>query len=606
MAMPTRLSRPSAFAVFRRRNFTLLWIAQLISVAGSALTALAASILVYRLTDSALSVGLMLMATALPSLIVGLIAGVFVDRYDRKRIMIAADLIRAVLVGAIPLLVPYSIAWLYGIVIVSSAVGQFFNPAHASLLPETAADEELAAANAFIAISSFGSTAIGFAAAGLIASQFPIEWAFYLDALSFLVSSVCIWQIRVAPLALDERTTIAAVLRNLRAGVHFLVDTPSLRSMFLIYLPIFVCFGFINTLVLPFALRALHATEFEYGLLPGVESIGLVAGSLLMARLADRLHEGQWIALSFLGMGLTVICFSQAATVPLALAVFALNGFLNSPSIIGRQLVIQRRTPRELRGRVNSAFFVTRDVAFALGMASAGLADLFDVQVLFLLAGVIVLGCGLLTLALPGLGQPTAEWRRVLAMLRAAPTAPGLGLGRAARPADIDQLALHLLALSGLSHKAREELAAQMRIYDAPAGTAIVRQAESSDAAYFVIDGRTIASRQEEDGAERVLEVHNAGDFFGEIAALTGVPRTASVIAEQPTTLLAVPAGALRTMMSDPQINRVFLSKLTERMLRMQMVALPGFSGLDQETLRDLRTPEPQPLPAVHVASSAI
>src|SRR5436305_188025 len=105
MALPTHLSLPSAFAVFHRRNFSLLWIAQLISVAGSALTALAASILVYRLTGSALSVGLMLMATALPSLLVGLVAGVFVDRWDRKRILIAADLIRAALVGAIPLLV---------------------------------------------------------------------------------------------------------------------------------------------------------------------------------------------------------------------------------------------------------------------------------------------------------------------------------------------------------------------------------------------------------------------------------------------------------------------------------------------------------------------
>jgi len=154
--------------------------------------------------------------------------------------------------------------------------------------------------------------------------------------------------------------------------------------------------------------------------------------------------------------------------------------------------------------------------------------------------------------------------------------------------------------------KAREELAAQTRLYEAPIGTAIVRQGERSDAAYFLIDGRTIASRQEEDGAERVLEVHNAGDFFGEIAALTGVPRTASVIAERPTMVLQVPAAGLRKMMSDTRLNRVFLSKLTERMVRMGIVALPGFGGLDQETLRELRTPEPQPLPAGHVASTAI
>src|SRR5512143_3338573 len=105
---------PSPFAVLRRRNFALMWTGQLVSTIGSALTSLAASIYVYRITGgSALSVGLMLMATAAPSLLVGLVAGVFVDRFDRRRIMIVADLLRAVLVCLIPLLVPYSVTWLY-------------------------------------------------------------------------------------------------------------------------------------------------------------------------------------------------------------------------------------------------------------------------------------------------------------------------------------------------------------------------------------------------------------------------------------------------------------------------------------------------------------
>ena len=88
--MPT-----SMFAVFRNRAFSLLWLGQLISGMGGALTTLASSILIFRLTGSALSVGLMLIATAGPTMLVGLLAGVFVDRHDRRRIMLAADLLRA-------------------------------------------------------------------------------------------------------------------------------------------------------------------------------------------------------------------------------------------------------------------------------------------------------------------------------------------------------------------------------------------------------------------------------------------------------------------------------------------------------------------------------
>lgn len=83
-------SSPSPFAIFRNRNFTLMWTGQLVSTIGSALTSLAASIYIYQVTGSALSVGLMLMATAGPEFVVGLIAGVFVNRCHRRRIMIAA------------------------------------------------------------------------------------------------------------------------------------------------------------------------------------------------------------------------------------------------------------------------------------------------------------------------------------------------------------------------------------------------------------------------------------------------------------------------------------------------------------------------------------
>src|SRR5512140_3153025 len=233
MAVAARLS-PSPFVVFRNRNFSLMWWGQLVSTMGSALTSLAASIYVYRATGSALSVGLMLMATAAPSLLVGLFAGVFVDRYDRRSIMMAADLIRALLVVLIPFLVPHGVAWLYIIVVLTSAVGQFFDPAYESVLPEVATEEELAAANSLMAISSFGSTAIGFAASGLIASAADISWAFYLDALSFLISAAWIYFLNVKVFATEESTSAAVVVKNLQAGVRALFNRPILRSLFML------------------------------------------------------------------------------------------------------------------------------------------------------------------------------------------------------------------------------------------------------------------------------------------------------------------------------------------------------------------------------------
>jgi MFS family permease len=585
-------SQPSTLSVFRNRSFTLMWTGQLISTAGSALTSLAAGIYVYRQTGSALSVGLMMMATALPTLFVGLIAGVFVDRYDRKRIMMAADLIRMVLVFLIPFLIPFGIAWLYIIVALASAVGQFFDPAYASVLPEVASDEQLAAANSMMTISSIGAQAIGFAASGLIASRFAIEWAFYIDAATFLLSAACIFLIRVAPVKAEGETNVPTIVRNLQAGFRVITDTPGLRSLFLVYLPVFVTYGLNNSLLLPFARRALKATEFEYGLIEGLTTVGFVLGSLAMAGLADRLREGQWISISFIGMAVMALIYSQLTSVPLAIVVGAIAAILNAPSVVGRQLLIQRSTPREVRGRVFSAFFVMRDTMFMLGMAGAGLADIIDVRTLFFAQALAFLGVGLLALILPGLGQPAAEWRRAISLLRGVKAAPGLGVGRAATLADFDRLAGHLPTLAVLGLKDRESLAAQTLVADAPGGAIVVRKGETSDAAYFILSGSAVAGYAE-DNAYRLLEVLNPGDFFGEIAALTGAPRTANVITEEPSVLLQVPPAALRQMMGHPELNRLFLSKMTERMVRMKMLDAPRYSGLDQQVLRELRTPEP-------------
>jgi len=591
------LPKPSPFSVFRKRDFRLLWSAQLVSTVGTALTDLAAGILVFRLTGSALSVGLMFMATSIPTLFIGLIAGVFVDRYDRRKIMVIADLLRAAIVFSIPFVIGHdgkNIVYLYLAVAAVSSISQFFNPANDAVLPEVASDEELAAANSWIMISSFGSTSIGFALSGLLATAFDIQWAFWLDALTFLFSAGCLVFVRVGKIEAEGDTSIGVVIANLKEGVSTLVRTPLLRSLFLTGVPVYLSFGLWNVLLLPFAIDALHATEFEYGLQEGVTSVGFVVGSLLMARFAERFREGSWIVVSTIAMGIAGILYGISTSIVIAIALVTVSGFFNAPSSISRRVLMQRNTPRELRGRVFSAFAVARDVVFLVGISLAGLADVIDVRILIVGSSIVLILAGLWTAIMPGLGRPAAEWRRAMSALRGASAVPAAPLAvRLATLADFDRLAGHLPALDRLTPEQRRALVEASRVRDISAGATIVGEGEVGDAAYFILDGQAVAGTPDAEGGYRSLSSMTAGDFFGEIAALTGSRRTATVVAEEPTTVVEVPAATLRGLMAIPELGSLFLSKLTERLNRTNTADLPRFSGIDQASLRDLRTPRP-------------
>jgi len=585
-------SSVSPFAVFRNRNFSLMWTGQLVSTMGTALSSLAASIYVYHLTGSALSVGLMLMSTAAPSLVVGLFAGVFVDRYDRRKIMILSDFLRAVLIILVPFLVPLSIIWLYVIIALTSAIAQFFDPAFESVTPEVASEKELAAANSMIAISSFGSTAVGFAAAGLISAAADIDWAFYLDALTFLISAACIYLIKIKPIEAVEDTSAAIVIKNLRAGVQQLFSTPVLRTLFMVQIVVLISFGLWNTLLLPFTSRALKATDFEYGLQEGLTSVGFVIASLLMAQVFDRLQVGAWLTISFLGMGIFGIAYSQQVSIPLAILFVTLSGFFNAPAGIARRVIVQRNTPPEMRGRVSSAFLVSANVLFLIGMGAAGLADYMDVRLLVLISSLMLIAAGLLYLFLPEFGQSAAQWKRTFALLRGVEAAPRLGSGRAATLAEVDRLVGHMPQLVGMTQKERTELASETLFAEAPGGKIVVYRGETSDSAYFILKGSVGVGYIHEDEYV-ILNYLHEGDFFGEAAALAGLPRTANVITEDDTEFLIIPSKVMRKLVKKYEhLRDIFYTTMNER---LSQIDLPHGSSWDQALLKELRTAWPNP-----------
>jgi MFS transporter, DHA3 family, macrolide efflux protein len=585
------------FDIFRKRDFRYLWTAQLVSTIGSSLTDLAAAILVFRLTGSALNVGLVLIVTALPTLVFGLVAGVFVDRFDRKKILLASDLLRGLLVVAIPTAVDtFGLPGLYGIIFLAASVRQFFDPAWESVLPEIASEEELAKANSFLSISSFGSTAVGFAAAGLLSSLEPdkITIPFYIDAATFFISFLCVLAVKLPKQPEPESTTVGVVLSNLRDGVRILWGIPVLRSLLIAGLPVFLSFGFWNVLLLPMAIKVLGGTEFEYGLQEGLTSIGFVVGALLMARYIDRLAEGAWMVLSMLGMGIFGVLYGLSPNIWVAIVMVMLTGFLNAPSGISRRTILQRNTPRAMRGRVFSAFFVSRDVVNLVGMAGAGLADIFDVRLLIVLSSSVLIAAGFLHQVLPGIGRPAEEWRRSLKLLQTAPGAPKIGAGRQATMLDLDKLIDVLPELGALAINRRTSFLADSKVAKASAGEAILKVGDPPASAYFVISGNAVAGIPEGD-EYRSLSSMGPGDFFGEIGAITGSPRTANVVATADLEVLEVTSGTLKSLLDLPEMNALINSKMTERLART--AALPEFprlQRLDQGDLADLRRRRPK------------
>lgn len=342
------------------------------------------------------------MATSLPSLLLGLFGGVVADRYDRKRLLVVSCLVQALFVGLIPLLIPYGLGWLYLLVGLSSCARQFYAPAYESVLPELARDEELVAANSLMSISNVGATALGYAAAGLLAARLSLGWVFALDALTFVFAAGCLAGIAVRP---HERGGAAPphILHDMRVGLGYLFGHRTLRALQGVGLGLGVIAGVINTLTLPFTLSVLGASETVFGMQEALTAVGFTLGSLVMATFAARFPERVWLATSTIGLGVAALLYALSDAVPLAVVLFTVVGVFNAPATIAIRTLFQRHTPAALRGRVIGAYFVGVEGALVLGMGAGGLADVFGVRTLLVLAGLITLGLGIVAALLPGL-----------------------------------------------------------------------------------------------------------------------------------------------------------------------------------------------------------
>ncbi|MEP7199994.1 MAG: MFS transporter, partial [Chloroflexota bacterium] len=284
------------FTVLRQRNFALLWFGQLISLIGDWVLFIALPFYIYELTGSTLATGAMFIAQLLPGLLLGSVAGVCADRWDRKRMMIAADVLRALVL--LLLLVVRSTEWLWLIYLVAfaqSAIGQFFMPARSALIPQIVGEQELLQANSLSAVSDSLTRLIGPSLGGLLFAWFGLASVVFVDAASFAVSALLIALVVVparhigVTAAAQSAATWARVWRDWRDGLRVIRRERLLVGLFVVMGLFSVADAIFTTLLVGFAKDIMRIGTQQLGVMMALQGVGGLLGGLVLTRVGQRL-----------------------------------------------------------------------------------------------------------------------------------------------------------------------------------------------------------------------------------------------------------------------------------------------------------------------------
>jgi MFS family permease len=370
-------------STLRHRDFALLWTAGLVSVAGDFALIVALSLHAFALTGSPAATGGVFAATLLPRILLGSVAGVFVDRWDRRRTMIAADLLRALLL--LPLLAVRSpdLLWLlYLVRAATGTVGLAFDPAESALLPKLVGEERLVSANALNALNDNLGRLVGPALGGLLYASGGLTAVVLVDAGTFLASAALVALIRANARA--ERSTAergeAAPWRRVagewQAGVQGVARDRTLSTILIGYGLGAVGDGTFGLGFTPLAIDVLRGGAAGAGLLLSAQAVGGLVAGAAVALVAARCAPPRLFAAGLIGLGLADLGLANAArlappgTAALTLGALclAVAGFpVVAINAAGNGLV-QTRTSDEYRGRVFGALGAALGLATLLGL----------------------------------------------------------------------------------------------------------------------------------------------------------------------------------------------------------------------------------------------
>jgi MFS family permease len=372
----------------RHKNFARLFYASLISQAGSKIHRIAILLLVYTLTHYAIWISLVLAAQLVATMGVGPLIAAWSDTQERRRLLVGADFLRAILVPLIPLVGVRSLPLLIGLVFAIEVLRILHDPIASAVIPELLPEEGVDAANSLMLFAERFAEVAFVAAAGALVAFVGSAPAFWIDSLTYLVSGILLLRL--------PRLEIAGVDRGgywsrVRGGLSHILRQPAIRRT-VITLFTAAMFGSVETaLAFVLAISFLQVGSTGFGVMEAMVALGAVLGTLAAPYLSARISRERLFLVALFGFGICEAAMGALPIFGLVLAAALVFGVMNMLFIIPARSILQLNTPAELRGRTFAAFGAVMNGAVIIGtMLGGALAQPLGAPLLFVLAGLLV------------------------------------------------------------------------------------------------------------------------------------------------------------------------------------------------------------------------
>ncbi len=406
--------------LLRRRDYALLWGGATVSALGDGMSFVALVWLILERGGDAAAVGWLAAAYTAPVVVGGLVAGVILDRFDRRRVLAADNLIRGVAIGSVPVAAALGVLGTPQLFVVAAVYGLLYMTSVAgipSMIPALVDGDELTTANAMESISYGIAGLVGPAMAGVVIAIFSAPVALAIDAVTYAVFVVCLLAMRRAAPDPDDATTGGAPATaaprpgGLGPALRFVLGAPAIVAITVMYMGLNLSGGIFTVLAPVYARDVLGGDATTYGALLSALTAGSLVGLIGVGAIRWRWPLGRSIAAATLATGVALGLLLARPGFGATLAILAISGVLESSLTPWAQTIRMRLIPPEMRGRVFALLRTLMQSTTPLGAILGGilLAGGDPIPAIAVAAALVAIP-GAIGLRLPALGRgPTAE-----------------------------------------------------------------------------------------------------------------------------------------------------------------------------------------------------